>query len=666
MSDTTEVPKQNYTKSAIIDKIADEFKKDKELDTIIYNLQFQKATLAINPTRYPTLLEICATSPEEVKIYVKEAIIKTLQDYGTPKNGVDFVRDYFEMKLVFDDAIPLDNLTAEHEGVITQSIIQVVSVGRRESYIKEIQYLCPKCQATETRKIQNLMCPNCKVTMEAVKTVYGDTIIVEVQQPYDDVTVQPVPYTAQFFDDDVFDIKIGDMKKIVFVRKSLHKKTSDRRKIILHVISSTETTSKEPRLPDEQLKKQLHELTGDTERYLDLLTRSIAPNIIYQALAKQACLLAVIGGTPQKGIRSNLHALICGDPSEAKTTIIKFFCRLPYQKTGFAVGGQASGQGITVAMTKLADGTSFPRAGVLTLCTDGYVGVDEFNLIKDEDLDKARECMEDGEIHYDKGGFMLKLTANTTILAGMNPRWHFYDTGKSMKENLNIPLPILSRFDIRVNVSSQRHDITKQRRVISHIYNVKSDGIEDYLQKGKLLTSEEMSLLINYARTFKPIANNEIREKLIKFYIKQKELEITEGRDARQLRIDYRTGRSLLLLAEAFARLFLSDTVTEKHCDMALSFYKDCLRTFGVDPDLGLVQTLVYEGEYTPTSAFEEVAIRLEHKNPDGHFSEEEITKELLEKFPTLFKFDYVVHEKLNELCVVGKVTTKCGRYKCI
>lgn len=665
MSDSQDIaPIQKYTKSAIIDKLTEEFKADKELDKIIYNLQFQTAILTVNPSKYPTLLELCATAPLEVPIYIKDSIIKLLHDYGTPGSAIELVRDRFALKLTFDDTIPLENLSASYENTIIQTVAQIVSVGRWESYIREIHHKCSKCGNFDVSTLPKLVCPDCKTPMDVIKTIYGDTVIAEIQQPYDDTTVQPTPFTAQFFDDDVPTLKIGDLKKLTLIRRSHHKKTSDRRKIILHVISSIDITQKEPKLPDEELKKRFHQLASDPD-YIDYLTRSIAPSILYQDLAKLGCMLAIIGGTPQSGVRSIIHAMLCGDPSEGKTSLIKYFCRLPYQKTGYAVGGQASGQGITVAMTKLSDGTSFPRAGVLTLCTDGYVGIDEFNLIKPEDLDKARECMEDGEIHYDKGGFMLNLTANTRILAGMNPRWSFYDFEKSMKDNLNIPQPILSRFDIRINVTTQK-DVSKQHRIISHIYNVKSDGVTDYVKQAKLLTDEEISLLINYARTFKPIANEAVRNKLIKFYIKQKELEYNDGTEGRMLRIDNRTGRALLLLSEAFARLHLSNEVTEQHCDMAIKFFKDCLRTFGIDPELGLVQSTLQENTFTPKTAFEEVAIQLERKNLNGHFSEEEITKELLEKFPMHFKHDYQVHDMLDDYYRRGRITSKGGRYKLV
>jgi len=663
----SEIENQNqelYTKSAIIDKISDEFKHDKELDNIIYNLQFQKAVLTLNPTKYPTLLELCATSPEEVKLYVREAIVKMLIDYNIPKSGIEFVRDYFDLKLVFDESVPLENLTADLENTIIQTVAQVVSVGRRESYIKEIHYTCQDCSYKEIRNIENLQCPNCKKAMNIDLIIYGDTILAEIQQPYDEIIVQPTPYTAQFFDDDVFTLKIGDLKKLVLIRKSVFKKNKSTRKIILHVLSSTDTVQKSPKLPDEELCKKFQLLAG-SDIYIDTLTRSIAPNVLYQDLAKLGCLLAVVGGTPVSGVRSKLHAMLCGDPSEAKTTIIKFFTRLPFQKTGYAVGSQASGQGVTVAMTTLGDGTKFPRAGIIVLCTEGYVGLDELNLMPAEEIDKIRECAEDGELSYNKAGFNLKLVANTTIISGLNPKWHVYDFERSMKDNLGLPLPLLSRFDIKVNITSP-HDITRERKIITHIYNSKTEGVDEYIKERRLLTSEELSLLINYARTFSPVADEVVKNKLIEFYIEQKKLEYDEQVDTGKLRIDRRTGRSLILIAEAFARLHFSDKVTEKHADMAIQFARDCVRTFGYDPDLGLVQTTIQESITTPRKAFEFVCTEIEKHSNDGHFTEVEVTSMCLDKFPALFKHDYEVHDIWKIYDDAARFTSKGGRYKLV
>lgn len=655
---------KTYTKSALIDRIVEEFKCDRELERIINSLQFEKSTLVLNPKKYPTLMEICAFTPDEVNLFVRDAVVELLRTYDVPPQRLEYVKSNFTCKFLFDEIIPLDRLTAVFENAIIQTIAQVVSIGKRESYVKEVKHKCQKCGTFETNRASELKC-RCGSMMESVQTIFGDTVMAEIQQPYDEIIVQPTPYNIQFFDEDVFNLKIGDLKKIVLIRKSFVAKNKTNRKIILHSLSSTDVTQKTPKLPDDILKERFHKLSQE-EDYISFLTKSIAPNVLFQDLAKLGCLLAVIGGTPTSGNRNLIHTLLCGDPSEAKTTILKFFTKLPFQKTGYAVGNQASGQGITVAMTKLGDGTVFPRAGLLTLCTGGYVALDELNLMKSEELDKIRECAEDGELSYNKGGFNLKLTANTTILAGLNPKWHMYDFTKSMKDNLNIPVPLLSRFDIKVNITSPQ-DITRERRIIEHIFTAKSGGVDKYVKDNNLLTSEELSLLINYARTFEPITTGEITKMLIEYYISQKSLEYNGDTEEKGLlRIDRRTGRSLVLLAEAFARLHFSTKVTEYHARLAIQFAKDCVKTFGFDPEKGLVQSTMRESTFTQKTAFENVCLQLEGSSEDKHFTEAEVTKKLLDEYPTLYKHDYQVHEMWKKFEEAGRFSYRNGRYKMV
>jgi DNA replicative helicase MCM subunit Mcm2 (Cdc46/Mcm family) len=656
--------KEIKTKSAIIDDIASEFRSDKNFDNLIYNLQFQKATLTINPIKYPTLLEVCATDPDNVKDYIKNAVKKMLEDYGVKTQGIKFVMENFDSKIVFDDVIPLEKLTAEYENKIIQTIGQIVSIGRVESYLKESMFECKKCQNMIMSKFVELQCPDCKQEMIAIQSFFGDTVFAEIHPPYDGQTSsQQIQYTAQFFDDEVFSLRLGDIKKLTVIRKSVIKKNKDTRKIILRVLTSTDVASKEPKLPDDSLKKRLHAL-AERSKYLEILTNSIAPTILFNELAKLGVLLTIIGGTPQESERGKLHMLICGDPSEAKTTLIKYFTSLPFQKTGYAVGGQATGQTITIAMSKFTDGTSFPSIGIIPLCDDGYVGLDEFNLMSEEDHDKVREVMTDGEIHYNKGGHNLRVRANTTIIAGLNPKWHVYDFEKSMRDNLGLALPILSRFDIKINITSSK-DIEREGKIITHIMNVKSDGVSKLIESLNLLTIEELSLLINYAKTFRPIAPDNVREKLIKYYLQQKQLEFSDS-DFNKRHIDRRTGKSLLVLAEAFAKLHFSDTVTEYHADLAIDFAKKCVKTFGYDPEQGLVQQTMVEAQYTPTQAFEYVCELLQVKNDDKMFSEQEVTNEILEKFPTLFKRDYEVHLLWKKYENTGRFTYRNGRYQLV
>jgi len=315
------------------------------------------------------------------------------------------------------------------------------------------------------------------------------------------------------------------------------------------------------------------------EDFLDALAEMYAPAIIGHLNIKKAIILQAVGGI-EKFIggtrkRGNIHILLIGDPGTAKTQLLMWHHNI--MPKGLYVSG-ASGPGLTIAFTKNNDGHISWEAGVMVLANNSVACIDELEKMKEEDRRAMHTAMEQGVVSMSKAGIHVSLPANTSVLAGANPKFSRFDITRSLIEQINLLPTILNRFDLIFFTIDQIKDEKEEIEIAKKI-----------LMPDIKTTPEFLTKYIEYAKNFKP----ELTMSALN-YIAEKYAKIRVSGNSQKIPINPRNLEAVQRLAEANAKLRLSDKVMTEDVDVAFSLMNDFLEQIGYDLNKLNIPCLLY------------------------------------------------------------------------
>lgn len=204
--------------------------------------------------------------------------------------------------------------------------------------------------------------------------------------------------------------------------------------------------------------------------------------------------------------------------------------------------------------------------------------IDEFDKMDPRDRVSIHEAMEQQTISIAKAGIVATLNARTSILAAANPAFGRYLRYRTIAENIDLPATILSRFDL-IFVITDVPSAEEDKRLATHVVELHSGDYHTTFKS--VIPPQLLRKYIAYARKYvHPKLTEEAKSKIIQFYT---EMRAKSENPNSPITITPRQLEALIRLAEAHAKMALSDVVNEKDAEAAIELMMYFLQSVGLD-----------------------------------------------------------------------------------
>jgi len=547
--------------------------------------------------------------------------------------------------------IRIRSLRADHIG----KMIVVDGVVRRASEVKpeiaSATYQCGFCGTkmvvTPTERILSppSVCenPECGLRgkLELISKELYDSRWVTLEEPFEVVTAERPGEITIYLKNDLTSPDMqrktdpGTRLLVTGVVKEIHKIFKGRMKTQLDIY--VEANHIEPKDIEweevdisEEDEAKLKEFAADPKIY-ERLRNSLAPTIYGLDEVKEAIILQLFSGVrhtfpDNTKIRGDIHILLMGDPSTAKSQLLKLASKI-IPRGRYASGGGVTGAGLTATVYKdeKFSGEWVLEAGALILANKGIMCIDEFDKIDKADLSRLHEALEQQTVSIAKAAIVATLPAQTSVLAGANPKFSRFDPYKPVAQQIDIPDTLMSRFDLKFALRDVP-DKERDEKIASHVLmsRLNPETVEPEIKP------EVIRRYIAYARkNSSPVMTREALDKIKAYYLEMRAM--SGGTDT--VSITLRQNEALLRLAEASAKIQLSPVVRISDADRAIRITNVSLVQMGYDRETGRIDIDRAEGG-TPSSHRAKINIildiidRLEKQLGKGAVARDEVIAE--------------------------------------
>ncbi len=357
----------------------------------------------------------------------------------------------------------------------------------------------------------------------------------------------------------------------------------------------------------EEAENEILALSKDPMIYR-MITHSVAPTIYGSEDVKQAIVLQLFGGIAKEmpdgsRLRGDIHVLLIGDPGIAKSQLLRYVVKLS-PRAIYTSGQSSTSAGLTAAAVKdeFGEGRWTLEAGALVLADMGVAAVDEMDKMSKDDRSALHEAMEQQTVSIAKAGITATLKTRCALLGAANPKYGRFDMFGDIADQINMPPSLLSRFDL-IFIMTDQPEQKRDLAIAEHIIKTHSVGeliaqhkkspipgvTQEYIlqQLKPVMPDVDPTLFRKYIayakRTCFPMLSPEAKEALIGYYLRLRGL----AEPNKAVPVTARQLEALVRLAEASARIRLSNTIEISDAERVVHIVDACLRQVAYDAKTG-------------------------------------------------------------------------------
>ena len=280
----------------------------------------------------------------------------------------------------------------------------------------------------------------------------------------------------------------------------------------------------------------------------------------------------------------------------------------------YTSGKGSSSAGLTAAAVQddFGDGQQWTlEAGALVLADQGIAAIDELDKMDASDRSAMHEALEQQSISISKAGINATLKSRCSLLGAANPKYGRFDQYEPIGEQIDLEPALVSRFDLIFTVTDQP-DPDRDANLADHILKTNYAGelntqhtelTNTTISQDEIDAAEEdvepaieptlLRKYIAYAkRNCYPRMTDDARAEIREFYVDLRSDGVDE--DA-PVPLTARKLEALVRLAEASARVRLSDTVEVRDAQQSIEIVRSSMDDIGIDPETGELDADVVE-----------------------------------------------------------------------